>query len=297
MKQKTDNYRGRFAPSPSGPLHFGSLVAALGSWLDARHHGGEWLIRIEDIDPPREVVGSADLILYTLEKFGLYWDQKISYQHSNLHAYQQLLEQLFNRNKVYRCTCTRKQIRGAGNRYNNRCRTLNHDMSIPHSIRLNVSDPVLGFTDCFQGPCETELAQASEDFILKRKDGLFAYMLAVVADDIQQNITHVIRGSDLLDTTTQQLYLFQLLGATTPVYGHLPLAINNEGLKLSKQNHAPAISVDHISETLWQALSFLKQNPPQALRTDNKEVLLDWAIQHWNPLSFQGNQKIVYQDA
>jgi len=215
-----NNYRGRFAPSPSGPLHFGSLIAALGSWLDARHNNGEWLVRIEDIDPPREVDGAANLILRTLESYGLYWDQTVLYQSTNQQSYQQILDTLLSQDKVYRCTCTRKTIRLTGGIYSNLCRVQNHNSSTSHSLRLKVNKPIVSFDDYYLRACKTELTSAREDFILKRKDGLFAYMLAVVVDDIQQNITHVIRGADLLDTTTQQLYLFDLLDAKPPVYGH-----------------------------------------------------------------------------
>jgi len=291
-----DNYRGRFAPSPTGPLHFGSLIAALGSWLDARHNNGEWLVRIEDIDPPREVDGAADLILKTLDSYGLYWDQTVLYQSSNQPQYQQILETLLSQDKVYRCTCTRKKIRLIGGVYKNLCRTQNHNSSTSHSLRLKVNDPILAFDDYYLGTCETEHRSAQEDFILKRKDGLFAYMLAVVVDDIQQNITHVIRGADLLETTTQQLYLYNQLEVKPPVFGHLPLAVNHLGLKLSKQNHAPGISLEHINETLWQALIFLNQNPDESLKKESKENLLAWAIEHWKPELFRDKQQIAYTD-
>ncbi len=286
-------YRGRFAPSPSGPLHFGSMVAAIGSWLDARFHQGQWLVRMEDIDPPREIPGAADDILRTLEAFGLYWDQKVTYQSSSLKRYQELLQGLLDEHHVYRCICTRKQIKTTAGVYTNSCRKAEHPDETEHSVRLKVEKPVLSFQDCFQGPCKAKLSTACEDFILKRKDGLFAYMLAVVVDDIEQQITHVIRGADLLDTTPQQLYLFHLLKAKAPLYGHLPIALNRQGHKLSKQNHAPAVSIDDISETLWQALAFLKQNPPDSLRFESKEKLLNWAVQHWQPDVFAGNRSFT----
>jgi len=286
-------YRGRFAPSPSGPLHFGSMVAAIGSWVDARHHQGQWLVRMEDIDPPREMPGAADDILKTLEAYGLYWDQKVTYQSSSLERYQELLQRLLDEHLVYRCTCTRKQIKATGGVYGNSCRLAEHPEETAHSIRLKVEDPILGFQDCFQGNCEADLLTAGEDYILKRKDGLFAYMLAVVADDIEQQITHVIRGADLLDTTTQQLYLYRVLKAKVPIYGHLPIALNSQGLKLSKQNHATAVSRDNVVETLWQAISFLKQNPPDSLRLESKEQVLNWAVQHWQPEVFAGNRSFI----
>ena len=289
-------YRGRFAPSPTGPLHFGSLVAALGSWLDARSNQGEWLVRIEDIDPPREVSGAADDILRTLENYGLYWDHEVLYQSSQYDYYQQLLQQLLDDNFVYRCNCTRKQIKATGGIYSNHCRNKSIKASDEHSLRLKVINPLHGFDDCFQGQCDTELSAANEDFIVRRKDGLYAYMLAVVADDFQQQITHVIRGADLLDTTTQQLCLFNSIKAKPPVFGHLPLVVNSEGLKLSKQNHALPVNVKNASECLWQSLAFLKQSPPESIRKEEKETQLNWAIENWRPAAFAGKMEITHQD-
>ena len=289
-------YRGRFAPSPSGPLHFGSLVAALGSWLDARYHKGEWLLRIEDIDPPREVAGAADDIQRTLETFGLFWDHQVNYQSSNLSYYQQLLQQLLDERLVYRCTCTRKQIQLTGGIYNGHCRTKQHSESSLHSLRLKVIKPKNSFDDYFQGNCQTKRDVAGEDFILQRKDGLFAYMFAVVADDSRQQISHVIRGADLIDTTIQQQYLFNILKLSPPCYGHLPIAVNHQWMKLSKQNHAMPLAINNVSETLYQALCFLKQSPAEALKFENKEVLLDWAIENWDPSAFAGNLEFIHGD-
>lgn len=289
-------YRGRFAPSPSGPLHFGSLIAALGSWIDARFHQGEWLLRIEDIDPPREMAGAADDILRTLEKFGLFWDLKVSYQSMNLAYYEQLLQQLYKDGFAYRCTCTRKQIQLTAGVYNNHCRTKQHPESSSHSIRLKITKPKYFFDDCFQGRYQAQPSIANEDYILKRKDGLYAYMLAVVADDHQQQISHVIRGADLIQTTIQQHYLFDYLKAKPPEYGHLPIAVSQQGDKLSKQNHAKHLARDNVSETLCQALCFLKQEPPEALFKENKEVILNWAIDNWHPSAFSGNLQFIHHD-
>ncbi len=289
-------YRGRFAPSPSGPLHFGSLVAALGSWVDARANKGEWLVRIEDIDPPREVKGAIDDILISLEMFGLNWDQEILYQSSRLDDYQAILEQLINDGLVYRCICTRKEIKASGGIYQNTCRALNISEDLEHSLRLKVINPDLEFTDCFQGRCKTKSGVAHEDFILKRKDGLFAYMLAVVLDDVHQQISHVIRGSDLIDTTIQQINLFKALNKNHPIYGHLPVAVDRHGLKLSKQNHAQAVmtGAENVSEILHQCLEFLKQSPPNELKSESKEVILSWATQHWRPDNFKDTFQIVH---
>jgi len=290
------SYRGRFAPSPSGPLHFGSLVAALGSWLDAKYHQGEWLLRIEDIDPPREMVGAAEDILKTLEAYGLHWDKEVSYQSHHLKKYQDVVDQLLNKALVYPCNCSRKQIKASGGIYQNSCRDKNISTQSDFSLRLKVDSPIIGFEDCYQGFCETNENSAAEDFILKRKDGLYAYMLAVVVDDEQQKITHVIRGADLLETTVQQMTLFKTLNRKTPIYGHLPLAINQQGTKLSKQNHAKAISLNRVTENLWQALAFLQQSPPNELRYDSKENLLQWAIKNWQSLNFAGKRKILSKD-
>ena len=297
-------YRGRFAPSPSGPLHFGSLIAALGSWLDAKAHDGEWLVRMEDIDPPREIAGAADDILKTLEQYGLYWDQNVTYQSHRLTLYQNVLEQLEDNNLIYRCICTRNQIKQTGGIYQNICRHKIHSAQTPYSLRLKVNQLPSFFDDLFQGKCQTREKSAQEDFILKRKDHLYAYMLAVVVDDREQQISHVIRGADLLETTAQQLYLFDVLTSLNnkllndkrltqplpcylPSYGHLPLAVDNNGLKLSKQNHASAISKEDVGETLWKALTFLKQNPPVELAKEPKENLLIWAVENWQPNNFK----------
>jgi glutamyl-Q tRNA(Asp) synthetase len=286
-------YRGRFAPSPSGPLHFGSLVAALGSWLDARNHHGEWLLRIEDIDPPREVAGAADDILSTLDTYGLHWDQEVSYQSHHLKRYQQILEQLHNDDLVYRCNCTRKQIKALGGIYQNTCRNKKLAQQSEYALRLKVDISTNGFDDCYQGYCTIDENTANEDFILKRKDGFYAYMLAVVVDDIDQNISHVIRGADLLETTQQQRCLFNILKKSPPIYGHLPLAVNEQGMKLSKQNHAQAISLNKVNENIWQALTFLQQAPPEELRHDSKEQLLQWAVENWQSQLFANKTQMV----
>lgn len=289
-------YRGRFAPSPSGPLHFGSLVAALGSWLDAKYHQGEWLVRIEDIDPPREIAGAADDIIKTLESYGLHWDQSVTYQSHHVKRYQQILDQLLNEDLVYRCNCTRKQIKALGGIYQNTCRDKKIALQNEYALRLKIDSATNSFDDCYQGYCAINENSANEDFILKRKDGLYAYMLAVVVDDIDQNISHVIRGADLLETTQQQLCLFKVLNKTSPIYGHLPLVVNEQGLKLSKQNHAKAISLNKINENIWQALTFLQQSPPSELRQDSKENLLQWAVENWQSQLFAGKTQIVLKN-
>jgi glutamyl-Q tRNA(Asp) synthetase len=285
-------YRGRFAPSPSGPLHFGSLIAALGSWLDAKYHHGEWLLRIEDIDPPREVAGAADDILKTLDSYGLHWDQEVSYQSNHVKRYQQIIDQLMNDDLVYRCNCTRKEIKALGGIYQNTCRDKKIALQSKYALRLKVDISTSAFDDYYQGYCAINENIANEDFILKRKDGLYAYMLAVVVDDIDQKISHVIRGADLLETTQQQRFLFNILKKAPPIYGHLPLAVNELGMKLSKQNHAQAISFNKINENIWQALAFLQQAPPDELRHESKEHLLQWAVENWQSQLFSGETQI-----
>lgn len=274
------SYLGRFAPSPSGPLHFGSLVAAVGSYLQARALGGRWLVRIEDLDPPREVPGAADDILRTLERYGLLWDGEVMYQSQRHDRYQAVLESFARRGLTYHCQCSRARIQASGGFYDGHCR----DLGLPargSAIRLRLTAPVYHFEDGVRGHIEVPGALATEDFILKRRDGLFAYNLAVVIDDADSGITQVVRGADLIEPTVRQIALYRLLGAPVPEWLHLPLALQENGLKLSKQNHAPALSSEQISQTLWQALHFLGQQPPAELAGDTKEALLEWAVRHW----------------
>ncbi len=263
------NYIGRFAPSPSGPLHFGSLVAALGSYLRAKSLGGKWLVRMEDLDPPREVVGAADDILRTLEAFGLYWDDSVLYQSQRHSAYQAKIDELIERQQAYYCQCTRKQIQSRGGLYDGRCRTLipSHTSG---AIRIHNLHPVNRFIDTQMGEITLDSAFASEDFIIKRSDGLYAYQLAVVLDDAYQGITEVVRGCDLLEASCRQLSLFQQFKLNAPSYLHLPLASIEAGRKLSKQNHAKAISSKDPQSGLNLALSFLGQDTvtPTAKVTD-----------------------------
>lgn len=283
----TARVRGRFAPSPSGPLHAGSLVAALGSLLDARQQGGEWWVRIEDLDPPRSVPGAADAILRTLDAFGLHWDGPVLYQSHRLDRYQAALEQLRDRGLAYPCSCTRREIaRSArpgcgGPVYPGYCRTGVRDPHRPSAIRLRTDHRLISFEDALQGRHDQRLARDVGDFVIYRADGLFAYQLAVVIDDAEQGITQVVRGSDLLDSTPRQIYLQRLLGLATPRYAHLPVALDAHGHKLSKQNGAPALDPRHPGPALWAALCFLGQQPPPELARATPATLLDWAQRHW----------------
>jgi glutamyl-Q tRNA(Asp) synthetase len=273
-------YIGRFAPSPSGPLHFGSLIAAVGSYLRARAQNGRWLVRIEDIDPPREQPGAASNILNTLERFGLNWDGEVIYQSQRHERYQAVLDDLYRQGKTYHCQCTRAQIQASGGFYTGACRDKHH-LALNAAVRLRVEIPVVSFNDQLLGLINIEPRLASEDFILKRRDGLFAYNLAVVSDDADCGITEVVRGADLLEPTVRQITLYQQLEWPTPQWLHLPLALQPNGLKLSKQNHAPAIDKLSVVQTLSQALLFLGQTLPDDVTDASPDELLKWAVNHW----------------
>ncbi|HXH04037.1 MAG TPA: tRNA glutamyl-Q(34) synthetase GluQRS [Candidatus Competibacteraceae bacterium] len=275
---------GRFAPSPSGPLHFGSLVAALGSFLAARAAGGSWRLRIEDIDTPRVVPGAADDILRTLEAFGLHWDGAVMYQSRRGDAYQAVLDKLLADGLAYPCSCSRKDIAavaGASLLYPGLCRRGPRQPRHPLAVRLHTDDTPIGFADRIQGPYQQRLATAVGDFVIRRADGLFAYQLAVVVDDAAQGVTQVVRGADLLDSTPRQIWLQRLLGLPTPEYAHLPLALDRNGQKLSKSSQAPAVERRHPVPALVAALRFLGHAPPAELRAAPPAELLDWARCHW----------------
>jgi glutamyl-Q tRNA(Asp) synthetase len=280
-------YRGRFAPSPSGFLHFGSLIAALASFLDAKAtidsqgNQGRWLVRIDDVDPPREQIGASAAILATLEAFGLHWDEQVLYQSHQSELYKHTLNVLQQQNLCYYCQCTRNEIKDLGGNYQGHCRSL----KLPEknsATRLINKQGIYQFDDIFQGKVSCDKALAQEDFIIHRKDQLFAYQLAVVHDDIYQNITHVIRGCDLLEPTARQLTLFSTLNKPAPQYGHIPLAITNQGYKLSKQNKAPAIDNNNPQAALVAALEFLGQTPVPDLVHEKVTDIISWAIEHWS---------------
>lgn len=281
-------YIGRFAPSPTGPLHFGSLVTALASYLHARSNQGQWLVRMEDLDPPREQAGAADSILQSLEAHGLLWDGSVLYQSQRLDAYQCTLDRLLHAGLVYRCDCTRQDLQAMGGIYTGRCRQGAVAPGAPHALRLKLydipqqTDECVCFTDIFQDEQQQNLRLAAGDAILKRKDGLFAYQLAVVVDDIAQGVTHIIRGMDLLEVTGRQIVLFHLLDAAAPTFGHLPLVLNDSGRKLSKQNLAPPIENTAAAGNLWRALVFLRQNPPADLQRATVNDLLTWGSENWD---------------
>ena len=283
-------YIGRFAPSPTGPLHFGSLVTALGSWLDARANKGTWLLRIEDIDPPREHPGAADSIIRTLDALGLHWDGGVVYQGQRLAYFDQALELLAKKQLVYRCICSRKSIRKTLSKpghsagiYPGTClhRPPGNDQA--HSLRIKTSGVHIEYTDRIYGELTENLATECGDFILKRRDDLHAYQLAVVVDDFRQAITHVVRGADLLDNTGRQAYLQSVLGYPRPVYMHLPVVLNSAGKKLSKQTGARPLAGTGLSDSLFSALTFLRQNPPAGLSKGPNTEILEWAVSNWRP--------------
>lgn len=280
-------YVGRFAPSPTGPLHFGSLVAAVASFLDARAAGGRWLLRMEDLDRPRCEPGAADTILRQLEAYGLHWDGAVIQQSQRDDAYAAALDALKARGAVYPCACTRSQLAQAPrNRegeilYPGTCRNGLPPGTIARAWRVRVPDVSARFHDRIQGDLEQNLARDVGDFIVKRADGLFAYQLAVVVDDAFQGITHVVRGADLLWNTPRQIYLQGLLGLPTPVYAHVPLITNAAGQKLSKQTLAPALPEAGRGAVLALALAVLGHPPPPELNDAGPAELLAWAGAHW----------------
>ena len=277
-------YIGRFAPSPSGPLHFGSLVAALGSYLQAKSQRGKWLVRIEDIDPPREIAGASEDILLTLQAYGLMWDDEVIYQSQQSKYYEQVLADLNEQHISYACNCTRKLIKQQGGLYLGNCRDKKLT-NIDNALRINVTKlnrAIQHFHDQLQGDITLDAQHIDEDFIIKRKDGLYAYNLAVTIDDINQGITEVVRGADLLPTTGKQLSLYQLLNKQAPSYIHLPLAVTEPGLKLSKQNHALAIDKQNPIATLLEALTFLGHPVPEHINKNSCLAILSWAVQHWH---------------
>jgi len=299
LKQKSfldqnSTYRGRFAPSPSGPLHFGSLVAALGSFLQAKANDGLWFVRIEDIDKPREQAGAVTQILDGLEAFGMHWDKDANtanelkngdrdclVQSNRLERYQQVLDYLVELNAVYACECTRKQIKQAGGLYQGTCR----DKKLPpqeQAIRLHLEQSITSFQDLLFGEVNSDINFAGEDFIVKRRDGLFSYQLVVVVDDIDQGINQIVRGADIMELTTRQLGLYKLLGITPPSYLHLPLAVKEPGFKLSKQNHAQAIDIQNPIPELVKALQFLGLDTETDLASGKVSEIINWAIENWS---------------
>ena len=281
-------YRGRFAPSPSGPLHFGSLIAATGSFLDARHQQGEWLLRIEDLDPPREIAGASENIISTLEQLGMTWDGPISYQSQRSDFYDDALDRLRQQGYLYDCGCSRKEIADsavvteAGPVYPGTCRKGLTPGRSPRSVRVRVDTVEIRVLDRLQAPLRQQLATEVGDFIVRRFNQLFSYQLAVAVDDGAQQINHIVRGADLLDSTPRQMYLQQLLGLPTPGYLHLPVAIKADQAKLSKQTFAQPVTADDRHSAVIDALRFLHQELPDSPHDASRDELWQWAIEHWD---------------
>jgi glutamyl-Q tRNA(Asp) synthetase len=290
VPEPTFRYRGRFAPSPTGPLHFGSLVAALGSCLDARSNGGEWLVRMEDVDTPRNVPGAADDILKTLDAFGFEWDGAVLWQSRRFAAYAAALEKLEAAGLVYGCACSRKEIADSAPRpaidgglaYPGTCRNGLPPGRTARAWRLRVGNEQTSFIDRLQGLQVQNLEHDVGDFVLRRADGLYAYQLAVAVDDEFQGISDVVRGADLIASTPRQIWLQRCLGYATPRYAHLPVATNAAGEKLSKQTRAPALRIDQAEESLVAALNFLGQTTPEGLAQEGLREIWSWALRHWS---------------
>lgn len=274
-------YIGRFAPTPSGFLHFGSLVAALASWLDARAVGGQWLLRMEDIDPPREAPGAQKAILETLESYGLEWDGEVVYQHDRHQDYAEVIDRLFRQGLAYACTCSRKQLEGYNGIYPGLCRNLGHDQE-DAAIRIRVPELTYSFTDRVQGQFQQHLGKDVGDFIIRRRDGLYAYQLAVVLDDAWQGVTDIVRGADLLDNTPRQLYLQELLGLSQPRYLHVPLIIQPDGHKLGKTYRSAPLPAQQASPLILRALRALGQGTDAAMAEARPAEVLAHAARHWD---------------
>lgn len=277
-------YVGRFAPSPTGPLHFGSLLAAVASYLEARRNDGRWLVRIEDIDPPREQTGASDMIVAALDSYGLEWDGPITFQSTSDPQHRQLLQQLLAEGLAYECGCSRSDLaevpRGPlGTIYPGYCR--NGTSSLETAVRIRTNDRPIEFGDGLQGPQSQQLESESGDFIILRRDGLIAYHLAVAVDDDLQGVTEIVRGIDLMDSTPRQIWMQQCLGLHTPDYQHIPVAVHADGAKLSKLTGAQGIPMHEVKPTLVAALRALGQNPPEQLVDATLAEVWAWAKEHW----------------
>ena len=273
-------YRGRFAPSPTGPLHAGSLVAALASFLDARHHNGQWQLRIDDIDPPRAVAGSIGAITVALLAHGLKWDVPVLYQSRSSQHYDSALDMLMSSGWLFRCLCTRATLDADGC-CGQRCQDHNIGLETPHSLRVKVvPDRLEGFSDRFLGEQPAPTETALKDFIVKRRDGLYAYQLAAAIDDAKPQFTHVVRGADLLESTHRQRWLQQLLGLEPPSYAHVAILVDQAGNKLSMQTGAPPLDNSQAEKNLRQCLQHLAQPAPPSSARRVSEIL-DHAAEHW----------------
>ena len=284
-------YIGRFAPTPSGPLHFGSIITALASYLDAKHNNGQWKVRIDDIDSPRIAEGAESTILKNLESLGLFWDDKISRQSENIKEYNDILEMLKSRYLTYNCNCSRKHIAISNQSdlkeptYNNHCRSMRHPSSSKSAIRLIADYKSIQFIDRTQGPQFTDINNSVGDFIIKRSDQLYAYQLAVVIDDQLQSVTNIVRGTDLLNSTIKQYYINNLLNFPEKIYMHRPIAtINNR--KLSKGN-GDKLNNSNFSSILIEGLKFLRQKIKKDFKEASPREILKYAVKNWDSAPLQ----------
>ncbi len=292
-------YVGRFAPSPTGPLHFGSLLAAVASYLDARHANGRWLLRIEDIDPPREQAGADIEIIEALDRYGFEWDGPVTYQSSFRERHREAVERLLRSGWAYPCTCSRRDLAQAargplGRIYPGTCRSGTRQ-SDDVAVRVRTTDEAICFTDRLQGAQSQRLESQSGDFVILRRDGLIAYQLAVAVDDAEQGVTDVVRGLDLLPSTARQIHLQRLLGLPTQTYAHVPLVENTDGSKLSKGTGATPIPLDRAPTTLLATLAALRQRPPKSLSGAPLPAIWDWAVEHWDARALAGQRNIALQ--
>lgn len=288
-------YVGRFAPSPTGPLHFGSLVAAVGSYLQARTNNGQWLLRVEDIDPPREQRGATDAILTALDRYGFEWDGEVIYQSASRPAHDLAVQSLLERGLAYPCGCSRRNLAGAprsplGTIYPGTCR--DGTDAEETAIRIRTIDDPVSFDDKLQGRQGQRLESESGDFIIRRRDGLIAYHLAVVVDDGNEGITEIVRGIDLMASTPRQIWLQQLLGFPTPDYLHLPVITHPDGDKLSKLTGAPAIPLSEPGRALLAALVALEQAPPADLGGAELSDVWQWAAENWSLEALHGRAAV-----
>ena len=289
-------YIGRFAPSPTGPLHFGSLVAAVASYCEAKTNQGKWLLRIEDLDKPREAKGAANTILRQLEAYGFEWDDNVLYQSQRISYYADALEILSNRHLIYPCTCTRKEIADSSNSigiegviYPGTCISQAIKVNVPQAWRIKTGLQTISFNDAIQGKVSQNIRQDIGDFILKRADGLFAYQLAVVVDDAAQGITHIVRGADLLDSTPRQIYLQQIMNYPHPSYAHVPVVCNEAGEQLSKQTLATPLNIEDVAQSLYLAFKFLGQNPPASIPKQSIQDIWSWVKTNWQLSKVRNN--------
>jgi glutamyl-Q tRNA(Asp) synthetase len=295
------SYVGRFAPSPTGPLHIGSLATAVASFLHARQAAGSWLVRIEDIDPPREVRGAADEILRTLEAYELFWDGPAIFQSARRGAYEIACSRLLSSALAFRCSCTRSALRpdgdGPASPYPGTCRPrTTHDQAT--AVRVRVADQgVVRFVDGLQGPLETALAEATGDYVIWRRDDLPAYHLAVVVDDADEGVTTIVRGVDLLDSTAVHLHLQTTLGLPSPAYFHLPVVVNQDGQKLSKQTGAAPIGRSDPGAIAATVLDLLGARVPADLRGAAPGDLWRWAVTNWRIEKLRGQRKLMLPPA